>query len=123
MENTFTVTFEGDHVLVITAGDKDFQYMNRLWREIVLVCDRHECYNVLGLATTTTPVEAVDGYDLPGIFRALGIGSHYRIAWVEQEEEARGMLEFIVSVLQNRGLPGRFFDSEAEARAWLLGPG
>ena len=123
MENLLEVSFEGDHVLVIADGDKDYRYMDNLWREIALKCDQHECYNVLGLANTTTPVEAVDGYDLPAIFRDLGIGPHYRIAWVEANEEARGVIEFIENVLANRGLPGRLFETEAQARHWLLGSG
>lgn len=123
MENLLEVSFEGDHVLVVADGDKDYRYMDRMWREIALKCDQHECYNVLGLANSTTPVEAVDGYDLPAIFRDLGIGPHYRIAWVETDEEARGVIEFIETVLANRGLPGRLFETEAEARHWLLGSG
>lgn len=123
MENLLEVTFEGDHVLVIADGDKDYRFMDKMWREIALKCDQHECYNVLGLANSSTPVEAVDGYDLPAIFRDLGIGPHYRIAWVETDEEARGVIEFIENVLANRGLPGRLFETEAEARQWLLGSG
>ena len=122
MENILEVSFEGDHVLVIADGDKDYRYMNRLWREVAMVCEQHDCYNVLGLADTSTPVEAVDGYDLPAIFRELGIGQHYRIAWVEKDEDARGTLEFVETVLSNRGLPGRLFETEAQAREWLLGP-
>jgi hypothetical protein len=121
MQNRLEITFEGDHVLVLADGDKDYRYMDRMWREISLTCDRHNCYNVLGIANTSTPVEAVEGYDLPAIFRDLGIGQHYRIAWVELEEDSRSVIEFIVTVLNNRGLPGRLFESEAEARAWLLG--
>jgi hypothetical protein len=121
MENMLEVTFEGDHILVIANGDKDYRFMDRMWREVAMNCDQHECYNVLGLANTTTPVEAVDGYDLPAIFRELGIGQHYRIAWVEEDEDARDTVEFLQTVLANRGLPGRLFETEAEARQWLLG--
>ena len=115
------VTYEGDHVLVIADGDKDYRYMETLWREVAATCDKHERYNVLGIANTTTAVEAVEGYDLPTIFRELRIGQHYRIAWVEKKQDARDMVEFVVTVLNNRGLPGRLFDTEAEARRWLLG--
>jgi hypothetical protein len=121
MENRLEVTFKGDHVLVIADGDKDYRYVDRLWREIAMTCDAHDCYNVLGLANSTTPVEAVEGYDLPVLFRELGIGQHYRIAWVEQDQDARDMVEFVQTVLANRGLPGRLFETEAEARTWLLG--
>ncbi len=121
MENTLEVTFEGDHVLVIADGDKDYRYMDRLWREVALTCERHECYNVLGLANTRTPVEAVEGYDLPNLFRELGIGQHYRIGWVEKNLDARDTIDFVQTVLANRGLPGLVFDTEEEARTWLLG--
>lgn len=122
MENTLDVTFEGDHVLVIANGDKDYRYMDRLWREVAMTCEQHACFNVLGLADTSTPVEAVEGYDLPNLFRELGIAQHYRIAWVEQNLDARDTIDFVQTVLANRGLPGLVFDSEEEARAWLLGP-
>ena len=123
MENTLEVTFEGDHVLVIADGDKDYRYMDKLWREVATTCEQHDCYNVLGLADTRTPVEAVEGYDLPNLFRELGIGTHYRIAWVEKNLDARDTIEFVQTVLANRGMPGLVFDTEQEARDWLLGSG
>jgi hypothetical protein len=121
MENKLEVTFEGDHILVMADGDKDYRFLERMFREVAVKCEQHECYNVLGLANTTTPVEAVDGYELPNIFRDYGIGQHYRIAWVEQDENARDTVEFVQTVLANRGLPGLLFDTEAAARHWLLG--
>ncbi len=121
MENTLEVTFEGDHVLVIANGDKDYRFMERLWSKVAVTCEQHGCYNVLGLADTRTPVEAVEGYDLPALFKEVGIGQQYRIAWVEQNENARDTIEFIATVLANRGLPGLSFNTEKQARAWLLG--
>jgi hypothetical protein len=123
MENTLEVTFEGDHILVIANGEKDYRFLDRLWREVAMACNRHDCYDVLGLADTTTPIEAVEGYDLPLLFRELGIGRQYRIAWVEKNLDARDTLEFIEAVLADRGLPGKLFETEDEARKWLLGSG
>jgi len=121
MRNKLEITFKGDHVLVVADGDKDYRFMERLWSETAAVCEQHDCYNVLGIANTSTPVEAVEGYELAGIFRELSIGQNYRIAWVELDEDARDLVAFIQSVLANRGLPGLLFDTEAEARKWLLG--
>jgi len=121
MRNKLEITFKGDHVLVIADGDKDYRFMERLWSETAAVCEQHACYNVLGIANTSTPVEAVEGYELAGIFRELNIGQNYRIAWVELDEDARDLVAFVQSVLANRGLPGLLFDTEAEARKWLLG--
>jgi hypothetical protein len=123
MENTLEVTFEGDHILVIANGEKDYRFLDRLWREVAMACNQHDCYDVLGLADTTTPIEAVEGYDLPLLFRELGIGRQYRIAWVEKNLDARDTLEFIEAVLADRGLPGKLFETEDEARKWLLGSG
>ena len=78
-------------------------------------------HNTYGLANTRTPVEAVEGYDLPHLFRELGIGQHYRIGWVEKNLDARDTIHFVQTVLANRGLPGLVFDTEDEARTWLLG--
>ena len=76
MENTLKVSFEGDHVLVLANGDKDYRYMDRLWREVAMACEEHDCYKVLGLADTRTPVEAVEGYDLPALPDCLGREEH-----------------------------------------------
>ena len=121
MRNKLEVSFEGDHILVISDGDKDYRFMDRLWRDTAAVCEKHGCFNILGIANTSTPVEAVEGYDLAGLFRELNIGQNYRIAWVELDDESRDMAAFMQAVLANRGLPGLLFETEAEARKWLLG--
>jgi hypothetical protein len=92
-----------------------------LWREVSAACNQHDCYNVLGIANTTTPVEAVEGYELPSLFREFNIDQRYRIAWVELDEDAQDVITFVQSVLSNRGLPGLLFETEAQAREWLLG--
>ena len=114
------VTFEGDHVRVIADGDKDYRYQNHLWQEVSAACLENNCFRILGISDTTTPLEAVEGYDTARIFRDLKIDNRYRLAWVELNDEARDMTEFIETVLANRGLPGRLFDTEKEAKKWLL---
>ena len=121
MNNKIEVTFESDHIRVIADGDKDYRFMDQLWREVATACDLNDCYNVLGIARTTTPVEAVEAYELPQLFQELSIDQRYRIAWVELNDNARDVITFLQTVLANRGLPGRVFDTEEEARDWLLG--
>jgi len=120
MLNKIEITFEGDHVRVIADGDKDYHFQNRLWQEVAAACEEHECFKILGISHTTTPLEAVEGYDTARIFRELKIDNRYRLAWVETNAESRNMTEFIATVLANRGLPGRLFDTEEEATKWLL---
>ena len=121
MNNKIEVTFEGDHVYVISDGEKDYRSMDQVWRKVSAACELHNCFNVLGIARTTTPVEAVEGYELPGLFQELNIDQRYRIAWVELDEDSRDVLSFMQIVLANRGLPGLLFDTEEDAREWLLG--
>jgi len=120
MHNKIEVTYEDDHVRVIADGDKDYRYQDRLWHEITATCEAHHCFRILGISDTTTPLEAVEGYDTARIFRDLKIDNRYRIAWVELNDDARNMTEFIATVLANRGLPGRLFDTEEAAKKWLL---
>ncbi len=120
MLNHITVTFEGDHVLVLTDGDKDYEFLEQLWSQVSRACEEHACFDVLGIANTSTPIEAVEAYELPRIFRENHIDSRYRIAWVEQSPEAADTISFVESILSNRNLPGRQFETEREARAWLL---
>jgi len=121
VQNKLDVSFENNHVLVIADGDKDYHFMDRMWRQVAATCEEHNCFNVLGLANTTTPLEAVEGYETAALFQELNIDQRYRIAWVEMNEDARDIVDFIQTVLENRGLPGRVFDTEAEAREWLFG--
>lgn len=120
MRNNLVVTFEGDHVRVISDGVKDHYFQERLWDEVAAVCERHKCYRVLGIAHTTVPPEVIDGYDTARMMRERKIDQRYRIAWVEHSEHALDVIEFVVTVLTNRGLPGRLFPDEATAKAWLF---
>lgn len=120
MHNKLVVTFEGDHVRVISDGEKDYEFQERVWTEIVSACKKHDCYRVLGIAHTTVPLEVLEGYDLARLFRELNITHKYKIAWIEHNEEARHLVDFVVTVLMNRGLPGQSFTNEAEAKKWLF---
>jgi hypothetical protein len=121
MPNQLTVTYEGSHVRVLADGDKNYDFSVKLWTTVAEMCQKHNCFNVLGIANTTTPIEAVEGYDHARLFRELNIGQDYRIAWVELNPDAVDIVSFIETVLVNRGLPGRLFPTVEEARYWLLG--
>lgn len=121
MANRLTVSFEGDHVQVIADGDKNYEFSVRIWTEVVELVRQHDCFNVLGLANSTTPLEAVDGYDHARLFRELDMPRKVRIAWVETNAEAVDIASFVELVLSNRGFSARVFPTEVEARAWLLG--
>lgn len=120
MDAGFTISFEGDHIKVLSGGDKNLKYATQLWTAVVEACNEHQCFNVLGIADTTSPMPALEGYQHADLFRKLGIARNFRVAWVELNQDAREATYFIETVLYNRGLPGRLFDTVAEATEWLL---
>ncbi len=116
----FTITLEGNYIKVLSTGDKNFEYSQRLWQAVVEACREHDCFKILGISESTSPMPVLDGYRHADLFRKLGIGRKYKIAWVELNEDAKDATYFIDTVLFNRGLPGRLFDTVLEATEWLL---
>ena len=121
MPNKLVVSFEGDHIKVISDGDKDYDFVLQMWTEVAAMAREQQCFDVLGLASTTTPLEAVDGYDQARLFRELDMPNNIRIAWVESNSDAVDIASFVELVLTNRGYSAKVFATEAEARTWLLG--
>jgi len=120
MQNKLEVTFMGDHIRVLSDGDKDFARSVELWNQVADLSKQHDCFDVLGIANTRSPLEAIEGYNQARLLSELGIDERFRIAWVELDENARDMAAFIQSVLQNRGLQGELFDNVDDAESWLL---
>ena len=120
MAHKYTVIFEGDHVKFVSEGRKNLKHTRALWSEIVRVCDENDCFVVLGVSVSRSPASVSDAYEHAELFTELGIGEDYRIAWTEPTNEPSGKKQFVETVLANRGLPGRIFASEAEARRWLF---
>ena len=56
MSYQMSVIFMGDYVEARSTGDKSYQTAVALWREIIRVCDEHDCYKVLGIGQSTTPM-------------------------------------------------------------------
>ena len=115
-----TITFEGDHVRVESRAEKSIEWAREFWGAVVKECVANDCYKVLGISESITVMPIMDGFDIVALFRELGINTKYRIAWVELNPAAVKTVRFIDAALFNRLLPGRFFESEAEATDWLF---
>ena len=123
MKNRLTISFEGDHVLVLAEGDKDMEFAESLWLQAASLCEQNNCFNVLGVSRSSKTLEALDAYEYARLYRRLGIDERYRIAWVELEPHAVDIAAFIDTVLSDRGFKDRTFSNEKEAREWLLHTG
>ena len=121
MSYQMSVIFMGDYVEARSTGDKSYQTAVALWREIIRVCDEHDCYKVLGIGQSTTPMSTMDAMNHTKLFQDFSITRKYQIAWVELNREAVGSIKFLETVLLNRGLlNGKLFHEVAEAKRWLL---
>ena len=120
MKTEIEVTFENDHVKIITSGEHSIDTARKVWSKAVETCVAQNCYKILGISNSTIPVSTIDGYDHADLFRELGINHKYRIAWVEQNSNMVEEYRFVETVLQNRGLPGKLFKDIKEARNWLF---
>jgi len=120
MRESTTITFEGDHIRAESRAEKSIEWARIFWSAVVEACKEHDCYSVLGSSESLTVMPVLDGYEHINLFRDLGIDSKYRIAWVELNAAAHDTVKFVDTALFNRGLPGRLFSSEAEAREWLF---
>lgn len=123
MPENFTVAYEGDHILVGSYGDRSIEYARAVWTETLKVCKEHSCFDILIVSRAPQPMPVLDGYEHSALFKELEIDSRYRIAFAELNDEARKVTRFVEDVLVNRGLPGRVFASEEEAREWLFPAG
>ena len=121
MSYQMSVIFMGDYVEARSTGDKSYQTAVALWREIIRVCDEHDCYKVLGIGESTTPMSTMDAMNHTKLFQDFSITRKYQVAWVELNREAVGSIKFLETVLHNRGLlNGKLFHEVAEAKRWLL---
>lgn len=121
MAENYTISFEGDHIRAFAEAEKNIDWSRRFWRDVVDACERHDCYDFLGVSNSLTPMPFLDAHEHIQLFRDLGIDSRFRIAWVELNPEAVNIAKYASDALFNRGLPGEVFDTEEEARAWLFG--
>jgi hypothetical protein len=121
MSYQMTVTFMGDYVKSRSTGDKSYQTAVTLWREILKVCDEHDCYKILGIGESTTPMPTMDAMNHTKLFQDFSVTRKYKIAWIELNREAVDSIKFVETVLLNRGLlNGKLFQDVVEAKRWLL---
>ncbi len=121
MSYEMSVVFKGDYVEARSTGDKSYQSAVKLWTEITRICDESNCYKVLGIGESITPMPTMDSMNHEKLFKDFAITRKYQIAWVELNKEAVGSIKFLETVLLNRGLlNGMLFDDVADAKRWLL---
>ena len=120
MKNEISVTFEGRYVLAFSNGEKNIELATKLWTEIVSECKKHDCFNILGIADTSAPINTTGAIDHVELFQKLGLTTHYRIAWVELNPEYYHTASFVETILSSYGVNCRVFMDLKDARKWLF---
>ncbi len=118
----YSIDAEDNLVVVRVSGIPDRPAVIELWRDVVSASRKHSCSNVLGLASTGRPMDLGDALENEALFDAAGVTSEFRIAWLNPNPAARPMIDLVEELMRNRDMAeARFFDSETDARAWLIG--
>ena len=106
-------------ISVTVQGLPDYLSIDKLWRDIVAACNRHQCCDILG-TSNLEPAPSGEAYSHAAIFEATGVHNGFRIAWVEKNPAAKEWIKLTEAVIRNRDLAtARAFDSVAEAKRWL----
>jgi hypothetical protein len=116
----YSIEHVNSTIEVRASGVPDRASVAQMWKDIIAACDEHHCFSILGIANMERPLSLADAIDHQAIFLEAGVTIDHRIAWVQENPEARKRTEIAETILLNRGLlNGRLFDDEFEARRWL----
>ncbi|HKJ05598.1 MAG TPA: hypothetical protein VJ974_08385 [Geopsychrobacteraceae bacterium] len=121
MNYQLSVHFKGDHVEVVSSGEKSYDSAVRLWDETTKVCEENACFKVLGIGNSTRAMPILHSVEHKKIFNEFNVTRNYKIAWVELNKDAVESVRFLETYLLNRGLiNGQLFNDVESARKWLL---
>jgi hypothetical protein len=116
----YSIEYVNSTVEVRTSGIPDRASLTQMWKDIIAACKEHHCFSILGIANMDRPLSLADAIDHQAIFPEAGVTIDHRIAWVQEDPDARKRTEVAETILLNRGLlNGRLFADEFEARRWL----
>ena len=122
MNENIKIEHMGDYVHARQYGPDSYDASLELWQHIVVACEEHNCFNILGESFTTKALTTLEAFDHIKIFKLAGITLKHRIAWVNHSKETVDSSRFAETALRNRGLiNGHLFPTLAEAKHWLLG--
>lgn len=116
----YSIEYVNSTVEVRASGIPDRASLTQMWKDIIAACKEHHCLSILGIANMDRPLSLADAIDHQAIFPEAGVTIDHRIAWVQENPDARKRTEVAETILLNRGLlNGRLFADELEARRWL----
>ena len=119
MKQYLSVKQKKGYIEVHAYGPKDVQFSNKLWKSIADLAEKNKCFKVLGIANSPSHMNIFEGYSRFRLLQTLNIDFRYRIAWVEQNENEKEIVNFIAMVCENRGISAKICDSIEDAKEYL----
>ena len=117
----YSIKYVNSTIEVRATGIPDRAAVTQMWKDIIAACTEHHCFSILGISDMDRPLSLADAIDHQAIFLEAGVTIDHRIAWVQENADARKRTEIAETILLNRGLlNGRLFADESEARRWLF---
>jgi hypothetical protein len=92
------------------------------WRQIFDACRTTGIPRAMVVADINGPLPTLPAYKIGTSLEASGGNRSIRIAYVELDEASRQDVHFAEIVAVNQGFSARVFETEEEARNWLLEP-
>ena len=117
------IEFKEKYVQVDIGGTVDIKSELETWKRIRKECEKHKCYDVLGITRkNTNPFGLLDAYEYPRILGEAGIDSKYRIVWVNKDPEVYKLGKLAVIAMRSHGVAYscQTFSNVPDAKKWLL---
>jgi hypothetical protein len=117
------IKYKDKYILIKVSGEDNFNSSLDEMKRFTKYCEKHNCYNILGISEINFPLDTIDAFNFYKIIKEAGINFKYRVAWVNKNPKDQKKDDFALTVMQNRGLGSNWkvFSSTSEARKWLLG--
>lgn len=120
MDQKIAVTFKGEYIQAESNGKKSFEFVTELWIQITQLCEKHNCFKVLGIANTSSPISTIESVQHIELFERLKIDNKYRIAWVELNHEHAKATHLTEVFLSSNGIDCKVLSNIQEAKKWLF---
>lgn len=107
-------------IRVRTAGAFDFVNVFEMWEQIVAACQKHNCFNVIGLSNLDEPPAQIESYEYLSMLQAVGLTPKHRVAWVAENPALLDVMTLAETVIMNRSeLVVRVFADLDGAERWI----
>ncbi len=113
-----------DHIRVEVSGDwirgKELADAMDVLGQVADICHKKEFNNILAIWDVPGHLPTMAGYNLVELSNKFNWERHFKLAVVYLHKKRFKDAQFAETVAHNRGYRVKMFESEQEAKSWLL---